>query len=193
MIAIREKHIRSIRYLWRMFVYSVNMILLLTDAGMIGWCLKLDSVSKLSALLRNLSGTTRFVMYTDSVLSYVYIILFICVCIYVGILISLNQFILHDMAYRAGGRKLLSSIGYRRGDIVRYENVYFLFDFFCAWLFGVAVLSVLWIRARNAGAVQAVLAALGTGEFLTLAGAFLTGGIVCAVAAATIQLNCEQY
>lgn len=179
MIAIREKHIRSARYLWQLFVYTINMFFLLLVAGFLRCCYLLRDLESQNYLLRLLTAEPGVSLYSAS---YAYTAAWCFLFLGVFIFFPLTRYVGYDMENRAGTRKLLFSIGYRRLAVVRYEAAYLLFDFLIALIAGGILIILCWQAVRQAGVVQAFLAAMETEVFLDPLTFFLTGAITLGTA-----------
>lgn len=174
MIAIREKHIHSVRYLWQMFVYTSNMFLILLIAGFLRWCTLLLDLEKLNTLFAMLSPEVAVLVDNNGDIRTAGFLLLI---LEVLVLCSIGRFVDYDMEHRRGSRKLLFCLGYRRSAVLRYEAAYFLADFLIAWILGELLLGLVWLFVRRISLIQTFLLVMEVETFLGAGGFLVTGAV----------------
>lgn len=179
-MALCEKQICSLRYLWRIWVYASNVFLILLSVGIIGWGRNLADAQKMTQLMMELSQSAQYSEFTETIVLEIYFVIFICGCLCFGILVSMGRFIGYDMENRKDTRALLMALGYRRRDIVRYERTYFLFDLAVAWAVAAVVLLAAWQAVRGGDAIGIFLDIMEISYFVNGKEILMTGFLVLA-------------
>ncbi|MCD8119801.1 MAG: hypothetical protein LUE29_10050 [Lachnospiraceae bacterium] len=189
MVAISEKHICSARYLWQLFVYTVNMFLLLFTVALLRCSYLLRPIERQDYLIKLLTEDYTLSMGSPK---YAYQAGACFLLLAVFIFLPLMRYVGYDLENRAGTRRLLFSLGYRRLAAVRYETAYFVFDFALAWLAGATLLEICWLMLRNTAVAQAFLAAMETNLFLSPGVFLLTGAATGAAVFLQVFLRIEH-
>ncbi|MCD8119789.1 MAG: hypothetical protein LUE29_09990 [Lachnospiraceae bacterium] len=188
-MSIHEKRVRSLRYVWRMFVYTFNILLILGAVGLAVWLSNLCDAEKLTLLVRQISEDAVVVFFMDDILIWIRLAITICLGLAAGILWSMSRFIGYDMEYRLTDEKLLDSLGYRVRDIARYEGVYFLADFFTAWLLASALLLLICCGMKDNHTVKIFLNVMGITYFLRVWQVLAVGLVIFACAWISVRLR----
>lgn len=177
-MSIHEKRLHSLRYLWRLVVYSFNTWLLLCTVGIIGWCRNLSDAGKIGELLTRITSTTQIIMFDSSIVSWLNLAIVVCIFLMLSMLRSLGRFVGYDIEHRIRDERMLSALGYRTGSIVRYESAYFLLDFFCAWVIASIAMAIFCLCLRSNAVVQIFLDVMGINYFVRVRDAVLIGVVL---------------
>lgn len=164
---INEKRVLSLRYIWQMFVYALDGCLLIMAFAMAECLFRISRGDCMDVFFSRISGGGTHVGGELKIM--VFLMALVCAAVFTGAVIALWRFTSFDLYQRNEVRRLLSALGYRKWDIVVYEEMYVLFDIVCSFVLSVVMINLLWLMVRKHEVIALFCEALNRKSLLSIA------------------------
>lgn len=158
---VKEKHVLSPRYLWKILIYAMNAAFLVMAFSMAQNMYRVSDTDRINYYMSLMTGLN--VRSSGTLEQLAKIIAALCLLSFLGLLITMYRMISNELTTREEADRLLFAIGYRKRDILWYEEAYVMFDLVCTyaiallltWILQEGMNRVTYVSALNTALKQA--------------------------------------
>lgn len=145
---VKEKRMLSLRYAWRIFTYAYNISFLILAFSISQSLYELSDLDVLRRFYYEMTGEPAF--FINDMIWNVRVAAGIALLIYLGVLFTLRRLTSNELVVREDVERLMFALGYRKKDIVLYEEGYVMFDLFCGYAAAVVITLILGVVMKYA-------------------------------------------
>ncbi|MCD8118026.1 MAG: hypothetical protein LUE29_00800 [Lachnospiraceae bacterium] len=175
---IKEKRMLTPRYLWKVCIYAMDIVFLFVSLSLALDLYRISSPEIGEKYLRLLQGGVHVQTSGNTMLQFAKIIAVLCMVAFLGLLLTLRRLCSNDMCRRRKAEWLMYSEGYRRIDVVSYEEAYVMTDLFLSFLLAVLLTAPVAVLGNQINAISLVVQALEQKSCITWEAYLATAAIV---------------
>lgn len=134
---VKEKRLLSPRYIWRIFTYTYNISLLILAFSICQSLYELSDLEVLRQYYLELTGEMAF--FVKDTAWNAKAAAAAALLVFLVILFTLRRLVSNELSAREDTERLMFAVGYRKKDIVLYEEGYVMFDLCCGYAAAVVI------------------------------------------------------
>ncbi|MCD8119681.1 MAG: hypothetical protein LUE29_09440 [Lachnospiraceae bacterium] len=191
---IKEKKLRSPRYLWKILICALDIAFLILALSVAVDLYRVADPETGAAYVMLATGERMSTDGDNVVLQFAKLIAALCMVAYVGLLLTLSRVFSNELFTRENAERLQYAMGYRKMDIVIYEEIYVMFDLLLAYLAAVLFAAGIGALAGRVNEIALLNRTLSQNSCI-VSGAYPATGIVAAavIAAGTARQAASQW